>query len=269
MTMARTIPRSLAAIIENLELDGDVIVTTDRLSGLASTGKSTVDPHKLAYSLQEAGWLGSLRTRGAWEFIPASRAGRFSSGDRFLEFRAQRAVNPEWPGVLAMESAAVLLSLATRLPGQECFVLPPDFPVPKAFSRRWRAISLALPASAITSVQGLPVLGLEGLLAAIAARPSNYRDAAGLGSWLSDATDAVDLDIALVILETLPLAAVQRFAYLLGAGGNNKARALVVHRYPPRGVSWFGPREQGGVFDPISQVSDTTLSRYLSVGTGA
>lgn len=62
---------------------------------------------RLAYELQRDGWLGQLRTRHAWEFLPAARGGAYSCGDRFIEFRAQQAVNPGWRGVLAMETAAI------------------------------------------------------------------------------------------------------------------------------------------------------------------
>jgi hypothetical protein len=105
-------------MVERLELDQPRVVTMPELAQIAvETGASEPGdgPSKLVYRLQELGWLGSVRTKGVWEFIPGARAGAYSSGDRFIEFRAQHAAHPGWPGVLAMESAATLLGLAQRL----------------------------------------------------------------------------------------------------------------------------------------------------------
>ena len=38
--------------------------------------------------LRRSGWLLPMRTRGVWEFAPASRSGAFRSGDPFTELRA-------------------------------------------------------------------------------------------------------------------------------------------------------------------------------------
>ncbi len=101
--------------------------------------------------------------------LPAARGGAYGSGDRFIEFRAQRAVDPEWGGVLAMESAASVLGLAQRIPEQEVVALPPGEPFPKALAGQWRYVRSQLPAAAITTVDGLPSWNLEGLLVGIAA----------------------------------------------------------------------------------------------------
>jgi hypothetical protein len=34
-------------------------------------------------------------------------------------------------------------------------------------------------------------------------------------------------------------------------------------------VAWLGPHRSGGVFDPVTQVSDTLLAPYLTIGGGA
>lgn len=95
MTVVRTISRSVAAVVEQLELDGGLLVTAERLGDvLREVGGRPGDARRVAYELERAGWLGRLRTRHAWEFIPGSRGGVYGSGDRFIEFRAQLAVNP-------------------------------------------------------------------------------------------------------------------------------------------------------------------------------
>lgn len=271
MTVARSISKSVAPVVEQLELDGDLLVTTARLADvLHDVGGQPDDASRVAYELQRAGWLGQLRTRRAWEFIPGARGGVYGSGDRFIEFRAQRAVDPSWLGVLAMESAASVLGLAQRVPDREVFAIPPGEKTPKALDAAWRNIGLQLPKALITTVNGLPTWNTEGLIFGIAMRPGGYRDIQGLGQWLPDAAGRADIDRIGELLAVARPAARQRAAYILGAGGNGEARSELVHRYPPEGVAWLGPRARGsGFFDSETNVNDTLLYRYLEIGTGS
>lgn len=167
LTVARSIPKSLAPIVEQLELDGDVVVTVDRISGVLHEIGRENDARQVAYDLQRAGWLGSLRTRGAWEFYPGARGGAYPSGDRFIEFRAQKELDHSWPGVLAMESAASLLGYAQRLPEHEVVSLPSGVTPPKALAGEWRVVSIVMPPEGRTIVDGLATWNLEGLIVGI------------------------------------------------------------------------------------------------------
>lgn len=267
--MARAISSSLAPIVEQLELDGDVIVTPGRIAEVLRLIGTKADARTTAYELKRAGWLGSLRTRGAWEFLPGARGGPYSSGDRFLEFRAQRQRDPNWPGVLAMESAASLLGLAQRLPDREVVSLPAGVNLPKAFAGQWRSTSIVLPPEGSTTVDRLPVWNREGLLTGIAANPAGYRDIPGLAQWLGDGVDEVDVSVVIFLLKDFPQTVSQRAAYLLRAGGNLAASSELMQAYPPKEVAWFGKRTTGGKFDSDTRVHDTALRRYLSVGFGA
>ena len=86
--MARVITRSFADVIEQLELDGDTVVTTERLAAVMRQLNVTGEPRRLAYELQRDGWLGRLRTRNAWEFLPGARGGPYGA-----EFHQWRAAN--------------------------------------------------------------------------------------------------------------------------------------------------------------------------------
>lgn len=273
MTVARVIARSVADVIEQLELDGDLVVTVDRLATVVrdvGLNGAESDVRRLAYELKRDGWLGSLRTRNAWEFLPGARGGAYGSGDRFIEFRAQRAVDPTWGGVLAMESAASVLGAAQRFPEKEVVALPPEARFPKALAGEWRYVRIELPAAGLTTIDGLPSWNLEGLIVGIAARPSAYQDLAGLGQWLPEASKHVDIDAVTRLLAGMNSATKQRAAYLLGAAGNPDAQAAITGTYPPIDTAWLGPRVAGeGVFDAETQVNDTLLHRYLSVGTGS
>lgn len=267
--MARMIARSTADVIEQLELDGDSVVTTQRLAEVMRQFGIDGEPRRLAYELQRGGWLGRLRTRNAWEFLPGARGGAYGSGDRFIEFRAQREVDADWHGVLAMESAASVLGLAQRVPEREVVSLVGGEPFPKAFAGDWRHVRIDLPNDVLTKVNGLPTWDLDGLLIGIAVRPSAYKDHAGLGQWMSQVGPRFDVAKVVRALASGSAGTRQRVAYLLGVSGYPSAAEAVVAAYPPTDTSWLGPRRAGGRFDPVSKVSDTLLADYFTVGTGA
>jgi hypothetical protein len=273
MTVTRVISRSVAGIVEQLELDGDLLITLDRLTTAmhhAGHKGTATDVRRMAYELQRDGWLGQLRTKHVWEFLPGARGGAHGSGDRFIEFRAQRAVDPTWPGVLAMESAASVLGLAQRIPEQEVVALPPEHPFPKALAGEWRYIHIKLPEAGLTAINGLPSWNREGLIVGVAARPSAYKDVAGLAQWLPEAARAADIDTVISLLATVPRATAQRAAYLLGAAGNDDARGAIVATYPATETVWLGPRVAGeGVFCAEAKVNDTLVHPYLGIGTGS
>jgi len=266
------ISRSVADVVEQLELDGDLLITLDRLTtAMARAGQegTETDARRLAYELQRAGWLGQLRTRHAWEFLPGARGGAYGSGDRFIEFRAQRVVEATWPGVLAMESAASVLGFAQRFPEQEVVALPAGQPFPKALAHAWRYVRIELSEAGLTTISELPTWNLDGLIAGIAARPSAYKDVAGLAQWLPQAVTVVNVDTVIGLLGSMPRAAAQRAAYLLGSAGNSDARTAIVATYPATETVWLGPRVAGqGIFDAETKVNDTLLHPYLSAGTG-
>ena len=179
MTVARRIQRAVADVVEQLELDGDLLITVDRLAtamrhaGLEGTES---DVRRLAYELQRAGWLGRLRTRHVWEFPPGARGGAYDAGDRFIEFRALRAADPKWRGVLAMESAASVLGLAQRLPEQEVVALPDEQPFPKSLVGAWRYVRIELPDPGLTTINELASWNLEGLGWSVLPRASATRN---------------------------------------------------------------------------------------------
>lgn len=271
--MPRTLSGVTAGVVEQLELDGELLVTVDRLATAMQQAGMAADEsaaRRLGYELQRDGWLGRLRTRHVWEFLPGARGGAYGSGDRLIEFRAQHSVNPHWSGVLAMESAALVLGLAQRFPEREVVALAPQDELPKALVGDWRLVRLAMPDAGVTNRDGLPTWTLEALIVGIAARPSAYRDVAGLAQWLPQVAGRVEVETVVGLLAGMRAATRQRAGYLLGAGGNAAARSALARAYPATSPVWLGPREAGaGIFDPQTQVNDTILHKYLSVGTGS
>ena len=258
-------------MVEALEFEQPRVVTLATLTRIAmETGaaKDESGAAKLAYRLQDLGWLGSVRTKGAWEFIPGARAGAVTSGDRFLELRAYLAAHPEWPGVLAMESAASLLGLAQHLPVHEVVALPPGAPMPKALSQ-WRLVTVPMSAVGLERRDYLPTWNLEGLIAGIATRPSGYRDLPGLAQWLPGSGPTLRTDVLLECLRDAPCSAWQRAAYLVRIAGNDEATCALLSERPPAHMAWFGATRRGGTYDPLVKVSDADLAPFLDGGTGA
>jgi len=258
-------------MVEAMEFEQPRVVTLPMLTKIArDTGvaKDEAGAAKLAYRLQELGWLGSVRTKGVWEFLPGARAGAVSSGDRFLEFRAYTTMHTEWPGVLGMESAASLLGLAQHLPSREVVALPRGAAVPKALSE-WRFVTVSMPEVGLEFRDHLPIWSLEGLIAGIATRPSGYRDLPGLAQWLPGASAKLRTDTLLECLWDAPTSVWQRAAYLARlAGADETAQALLTQR-PPEHMAWFGATRRGGTYDPVTKVTDADLAPYLDGGTGA
>jgi hypothetical protein len=258
-------------IVEALEFEQPRVVSLPMLIQLAvDTGaaENETEAVKSVYWLQELGWLGSVRTKGAWEFIPGSRAGVVGSGDRFLEFRAHLAVCPGWPGVLAMESAATVLGLAQHLPIREVVALPPDVALPKSLAD-WRRVSAVMPVQGFDRHDYLPTWNLEGLVAGIALRPSGYQDLPSLAQWLPDVGAKLRKDALLACLTSGSESVWQRAAYLARIAGAEEVAVAIMSEHPPRYPIWFGATRSGGVYDAVSKVSDADLSPYLSGGIGA
>lgn len=256
----RSVPTRFAGVLEALELEQPRVVTADQLDTLARAERLALPGAALGYQLRRLGWLLPLRTRGAWEFAPAARAGRYPAGDRHVELRAVLATDPTFPGVLAMESSAVLLGLAGHVPEREVLAAPPGFRVSKAL-RDWRIVRLQLPGYPAASIKGLPVWRVEALLAGMATRPDGYRDWGNVASWLPRAVQRADPDAVAGFLVGAPRAARQRAGYLLAIGGRvDDGLALLDHPAPDRAPVYLGPRNEPGRFDARFGVVDSVLA---------
>ncbi len=261
---SRPIPSRLAPVLEALELDQPRVVTADSLAQLARDQGVDIDGVQLAYELRRLGWLLGLRTKGAWEFVPGARAGRFGAGDRYIELRAAIALDAEFQGALAMESAAVALGLAGRVPNREVLWVPLGNRAPKSFGG-WRVVRLPVQDDGIASVDGLPTWRAETLLGGMARRPDGFHDWPNVGEWLAQAVAQVDAESVARSLEGAPRAAWQRASYLLAMGGAEAAGLEVIEQAPlGRGPAYLGPRQRKGTFDRRFEIIDSVLAPSFS-----
>jgi hypothetical protein len=77
-SLTRSIPPSLAPVLERLELDDARLVTTERLAELLRQAGVRTAPRTVAARLRDRGWLLATDQRGVWEFAPAALAGAHS-----------------------------------------------------------------------------------------------------------------------------------------------------------------------------------------------
>ena len=129
---ARSVPRSLAPIIEELELRQPKLVTKAYLENLIAQRNLELRPEDVSHRLQKQGWLLSLDTKDAWEFAPASRAGKIGSGDPFIELRATLHHRPDLQVAVAYESAAWLNGFTRRPAERDVLSIPSHIDPPPA-----------------------------------------------------------------------------------------------------------------------------------------
>lgn len=260
-TTTRSIPRSLAKIVEILELRQPKLVTKGLLAEIVAKEKLDLPVDEVAHRLQKEGWLLSLRRRGTWEFAPAARAGPLDSGDPFIELRAVLTHRPNYQVAVAYESAAWLHSLANRPPQRHVIAVPPDLePLKtlKAFriTRNWGQLDREWR-------EGLPLWTVETLLVLMAVRPTAYNDWPNVSEWLTDAVSSIDDRLVFKELEGRNMHTWVRMGYLLEYAGRldlGEEIHLKVSHLQSRPI-YFGPRKRPSVFNSRWDVVDSILDR--------
>lgn len=268
MSVSRSVPSSVAAVLGELELQRPTVVTTGWLTRAVTDLGLAASPDTVLRQLRSRGWLLPLRVQGAWEFAPGDRAGAVSGGDPFIEVCALALVKPQLLVAVGFESAAFLRSLSSRPPAREVIVCAEGTPPIRALDHL-RRVDLTVPQEAYTVLGGLSVATRAGLLAAIAIRPGAFGDWPGLAGWLSTAATDVDSDQLVRLLAGRPAAAWARAGYLLRRGGNvPTSDRLLAARPPGAGPFYLGPRRPGGTYDAAADVVDSVVGKFAETGQG-
>jgi hypothetical protein len=253
----RSVPSSLAPIVEELELRQPAVVTRALLSDIASRTDDRLEVEVLADRLVRLGWLLPLRRRDAWEFAPAARAGRYGSGDPWIELRALLTHEPEAPVAVAFESAIWELG---HSPHQ------PTVPV-LAHRRGWRP-PRSLDVRTVTfdwhrsprSVRGLPVWTESTVVVAAAHRPSAQGNWSNSDEWLPDTFRAATPDDVLAEALGRSVSTLARLGYLAEWAGHADIADRVEELLPPRlPVTFLGPRDRRDRWNRRWHVYDALL----------
>lgn len=258
-TTARRIPKSLAPVVESLELRQPKLVTKTLLAEIISDHGLEMRPEDVAHRLQKEGWLLSLRRKNTWEFAPASRAGRIDSGDSFIELRALLKHRPAFPVAIAFESAAFLHGLAQRLPQKEVIAIPSNISTPKTLktfriTRIWGNLERIW-------INELPMWGIETLLVLMATRPTSYKAWPNVNEWLEDAVKKINDDLVFKELDGRPRSTWARTGYLVENGGRFDLGGKIYEKIQSfkKGPYYLGPRRLQGKYNQRWDIVDSLL----------
>jgi len=253
----RSLPESLAGIVQELELRQPSVVTRSLLGDIAATQGSRVPENVLVERLVRLGWLLPLRKRDAWEFAPGARAGRYSSDDVWIELRALLEHEPDAPVAIAFDSAVWELGHSTHQPTQAVLAHRRGWRAPEALDARLITFEWQLPSRV---VRGLPLWGEATVVVGAAERPAAQGNWANADDWLPETFRATTPDQVVAEAAGRRVSTLARLGYLAEWSGRgdiaDEVEALLPGRLP---VTTLGPRDQRGRWSRRWHVSDALL----------
>lgn len=241
----RRAPSGIAPLLQELELRRPSVVTKRMLAEVIDASGWKKSVRDAADRLVREGWLLPLRSREAWEFVPASRAAAIPSGDPWIELRALLAQKPGTPVAVAFASAVWELGFSTHRPDRETFAHAPGWRPPSSLDLM-RAVSYewVLPT---WDKEGLPVWHPATTVVAAATRPSSQDDWSNADTWLPETLRATTPEDILAEAEGRGTAALSRLAYFAEWSGREdvaqRLRPMLPDDLP---VAYLGPRQPRG-----------------------
>lgn len=235
----------MAGLLQELELRQPKVVTGTLLTEVIAAAGSHLTNRAAVDRLVREGWLFPLRTRDAWEFVPASRAGRYPSGDPWIELRAVLARKPDAPVAVAFGSAVWELGFSSHQPTRRTFAHRHGWRPPRSLgdarsvSYQWR-----LPAVA---KDGLPVWQPATIVVAAANRPECQDNWGNADDWLPEALRATTVADVVAEVGGRGTATLTRLGYLAERSGRHdivEALSPLLPEHLP--VTFLGPREPRG-----------------------
>lgn len=253
--MTRSIPPSLASVLERLELDAPMVVTIDQLSEILREEQVQSPANVVASRLRERGWLLPTGQRGVWEFAPAAVAGPYSQHDVLLPFRAFLARRSRACG-LTFQAAAWAHGLADRAP-KRLEVAVADVSTARALPRMLDP-SMYVPRLDYEQLRSVPVLAVESVAVQMAATPGAVRSWSSASEWFPELAATLEPERLARELAERERTVWVRAGYLLQGVRPDLAEQLRAEAQP-RVKTWFGPRGKLRRHDNRWQVADTLL----------
>lgn len=238
----RPLPKSLARVVEELELRQPAVVTRSLLREIVADYGLRLTEDTVAERLVRYGWLLPLRHRDAWEFAPAARAGRYPAGDPWIELRAVLAHEPDAPVAVAFESAVWELGHATHQPTQPVLAHRRGWRPSRSLGARTATFDWCLPTR---SVKGLPIWSEPTIVVAAAERPARQGNWANADYWLPETFRAVAPGEVLTEASHRNVSTLARLGHLAEWSGRNdvadEIEAMLPNHLP---VTFLGPRDR-------------------------
>lgn len=211
---ARTLSPTLAAVVEDLELEQPTVVTSPMIRAIAERRGLGTSPPVIAARLRQAGWLLPTGRRGVWEFAPGAHAGPIGHGDPTLPLRALLATHPELAPALSLTSAAWALGHADRVPNTLDIAVPVGSRV-TASMRKNASFSTFTSNIGYRTAKGVPCHRPESILTHLATTPSAPRSWSTVLEWLTEIAADLDADTLLAELRGRTHSVITRAGYLL------------------------------------------------------
>lgn len=253
--MTRSIPPSLAPVLEWLELERPEIVTTKQIRDFCQRGSVALPVSTVISKLAHRGWLLKTDTHGVWEFAPAERAGAYGSRDTLLGLKAVLATAPETRFSVCLTSALWLHDLMDRHPSRIEVALPPREYVPAGIKRSSQVLRFE-PHLEPVEIRGVPTHRLETVLVHLAARPTDVRNWGSVLEVLTELVTSIDRAALGEELAGRRHATRARLAYLVSGVAPDLANVLNV---ASAGKVWFGPRTKTRRHNARWNIADTIL----------
>ncbi|MCL2654340.1 MAG: type IV toxin-antitoxin system AbiEi family antitoxin [Coriobacteriia bacterium] len=254
--MTRTISRSLAGVLERLELEQPTLVATADLGHVLSELGIKTPVRVVAARLRDRGWLLSTDRAGVWEFAPAALAGAYPSHDPLMPLRVVLVRHPQTCCALTLQTAAWALGIADRLPNR------PEVAIDSlSHSNRFpESLSVLVykPTLSPIEAKGVPALTPESIIVHMASKPTDVRSWQSALEWLPDLAAELDIEKLLAELQGRSKTAVARTGYLLQGLRPDLSRRI----YQGIGAltkTWFGPRGSLRHHDNHWLIADTIL----------
>lgn len=174
--MVRSIPKYLASIVEQLELDQVQLLTIKDIQRYAVFVGSTVQATRIAFELKNRGWLLPTSARGVYEFSPGANAGAYSTGGKLLDIKAVSLANPEIKWFYSHQSALYFHKIIDQMPDKPQITIKCNSikNVPYSFTKLTHHVFDSQLEPII--INGNPVEQLETLLVHICAKPTSVND---------------------------------------------------------------------------------------------
>ena len=266
MTAARTLGPALGQVIEELELDQPVVVTTRDVADIALRRGIKTPASEIARRLRSSGWLLATGQRGVYEFAPGAHAGPYGHGDPLVTLRAYlaaRGPSDRGDAVVCLSSAIWLHGLADRAPNRHEVALPPGGRVPAGLAREFRVVRFASATQPVDR-DGIPVHGPATILAHLASRPTDVRNWGLVTDALPDLVDQADRDDLTAELASADAATRTRLGYLLRDVDTTRLNLADLGVHKSAHTVWLGPRVNGGQYDARWNVLDTCGAATLT-----
>ncbi|MCL1981923.1 MAG: type IV toxin-antitoxin system AbiEi family antitoxin [Clostridiales bacterium] len=254
--MTRTISNSFAGILQELELERPLLLTSEHLSDLKRKYHIASSVEVIAARLKEKGWLISTDRQGVWEFVPAEAAGAYSTNDPLLSFRAFHAKYPTVKCALTFQTAAWVYGDSDRMPST-VHVAVEEYKHARPLKGH-AAVSVFQPKLTTQLISNVPILARESIVVQMSARPSSVSIWESVAEWLPNFCAELYFNKVSEELLDRPLFVSQRLGYLIQGIRPDIADELQ-KRIKPINNAWFGDRKHSLRYDKRFMVADSLL----------